>query len=287
MTGPIGVLEGLIGAAIGILVPNGQRQGGAQRPSFEQPGEHLDPVRFLAARVAAGAVARQVLESLGSIEVVAWVDTVQELKATVDPMLVEHAAVERNLVRCPDPQAAVQMEQRIREIRATGDTVGGVVRAVARGVPAGLGDPVFDKLDADLAKAMLSLPAAKGFEVGSGFEGTMLRGSAHNDLFVPTQPGIGTATNRSGGIQGGISNGMPIELAVAFKPVATIFQEQDTVNDRGEATTVRPRGRHDPCVLPRAVPIVESMICLVLVDHWLRWRGQVGAAPPVPLREGE
>ncbi|TNE84963.1 MAG: chorismate synthase [Deltaproteobacteria bacterium] len=240
--------------------------------------------RETAARVAAGAVARQVLESLGNVEVVAWVDTVQELTAAVDPDAVTVADVDSNLVRCPDSEAAALMEARIRQIRAEGDTVGGVVRAVARGVPAGLGDPVFDKLDADLAKAMISLPAAKGFEVGSGFAGTALKGSAHNDLFVPENGGIATTTNRSGGIQGGISNGMPIELAVAFKPVATIFHEQDTVNDRGEATTVRPRGRHDPCVLPRAVPIVEAMMCLVLADHWLRWRGQVGAPPPVPLR---
>ena len=142
-----------------------------------------------------------------------------------------------------------------------------------------------DKLDADLAKALISLPAAKGFEVGSGYAGTRLRGTAHNDRFVPDEVrGISTATNRSGGIQGGISNGMPIELSVAFKPVATVFRPQDTVDDRGEATTLRSRGRHDPCVLPRAVPIVEAMVCLVLADHRLRWRGQVGEPPPVPLR---
>ena len=161
-----------------------------------------------------------------------------------------------------------------------------MVRAVARGVPAGLGDPVFDKLDADLAKAMMSLPAAKGVEIGSGFAGTRLTGTAHNDVFVPDPDrGIATATNRSGGIQGGISNGMPLLLAVAFKPVATVFHDQRTVTDAGEATTVRPRGRHDPCVLPRAVPIVEAMLALVLADHWLRWRGQVGTPPPIPLRD--
>ncbi len=246
--------------------------------------------RETVARVAAGAVARQVLAHLASAtgrpapQVVAWVDRVQDIPSVVDSATVGHQDVDANPVRCPDPVAAAAMEARIREVRKAGDTIGGVVRAVARDVPAGLGIPVFDKLEADLAKAMLSLPAAKGFESGSGFAGTLLRGSEHNDIFVPdAHRGIGTTTNRSGGIQGGISNGMPIELAVAFKPVATLFQEQPTVDVSGQATTVRPKGRHDPCVLPRAVPMVEAMMCLVLADHWLRWRGQVGAAPPVPL----
>ena len=191
------------------------------------------------------------------------------------------------MVRQVDPAAAERFDARIRAAKAEGDTVGGVVRAVARGVPAGLGEPVFDKLDAELARAMLSLPAAKGFEVGSGYAGTRCTGREHNDAFVPDAArGIATATNRSGGIQGGISNGMPIELSVAFKPVATVFHEQPTVDDHGRATTIRPRGRHDPCVLPRAVPIVEAMISLVLADHWLRWRGQVGRPPPVPLQRG-
>jgi chorismate synthase len=235
-------------------------------------------------RVAAGAVARQVLESLGAVEVVAWVDQVGELAAQVDSSVVTMEQVDSNLVRCPDPVAAKAMESRIREVRAKGNTVGGVVRCVVRGIPAGLGEPVFDKLDAELAKALMSLPACKGVEVGSGFEGAQRTGVEHNDPFVSTpQGGISTSTNHSGGIQGGISNGMPILLAAAFKPVATIFQEQDTVNTQGEETTIRPRGRHDPCVVPRAVPMVESMVCLVLVDHWLRWRGQVGDPPPVPL----
>jgi chorismate synthase len=243
--------------------------------------------RETAARVAAGAVARQVLRALGPVEVVAWVDTVAELRASVDSERVQAQEVYASEVRCPDPEAAGRFSAAILAARKQGDTLGGVVRCVARGVPAGLGEPVFDKLDADLAKAMLSLPAAKGFEVGSGFEGTRLRGSTHNDLFVPDPVlGISTRTNRSGGIQGGISNGMPIELAVAFKPVATIFHPQETVTDAGERTTLRARGRHDPCVLPRATPIVEAMVCLVLVDHWLRWRGQVGEPPPVPLRSG-
>jgi len=240
--------------------------------------------RETVARVAAGAVARQVLQTLGAVEVVAWVDRVHDVQARVDPATVTLEAVEAHPTRCPDPDAAAEMEAKIRWARSQGDTVGGVVRCVARGVPAGLGDPVFDKLESDLGKACLSLPAAKGFESGSGFAGTRMTGSQHNDVFVPDRVrGVGTATNRSGGIQGGISNGMPIEIAVAFKPVATLFQEQDTVDRAGRPTTIRPKGRHDPCVLPRAVPMVEAMVCLVLVDHWLRWRGQVGEAPPVPL----
>ena len=236
--------------------------------------------RETAARVAAGAIARQVLAHLGDVEIVAWVQQVAGDRAEVDPSSLDRAAVDANEVRCPDPEAADRFRTRILEAKRSGDTVGGIVAAVARGVPAGLGDPVFDKLDADLAKAMISLPAAKGFEIGSGFEGTRLTGKQHNDLFVPSEEGVRTTTNRSGGIQGGISNGMPIEMAVAFKPVSTVFVEQATVTDTGEATTLTPRGRHDPCVLPRAVPIVEAMTAIVLLDHWLRWRGQVGA----PLR---
>ncbi len=240
--------------------------------------------RETVARVAAGAVARQVLRSLGAVEVVAWVDRVHDVSAVVDPATVRLEEVEAHPTRCPDPEAAPRMEAKIRWARGEGDTVGGVVRCVARGVPAGLGDPVFDKLEADLAKACMSLPAAKGFESGSGFAGTWMTGRAHNDPFVPDGAGgVATTSNRSGGIQGGISNGMPIEIAVAFKPVATVFHEQDTVDRAGNATTVRPRGRHDPCVLPRAVPMVEAMVCLVLVDHWLRWRGQVGAPPQRPF----
>jgi len=239
--------------------------------------------RETAARVAAGAVARQVLETLGEVDVVAWVDRVGQIVADVDSDTVIHAAVDANPVRCPDPLAAAAMEARILEIRKAGDTIGGVVRCVARGVPAGLGEPVFDKLDADLAKAMISLPAAKGFECGSGYDSLSFTGTAHNDIFVPEAGGIATATNRSGGIQGGISNGMPIEISVAFKPVATVFKAQKTVGRDGKSAMIKSRGRHDPCVLPRAVPIVESMMCLVLLDHWLRWRAQVGEPPPVPL----
>ncbi|TVQ87347.1 MAG: chorismate synthase [Deltaproteobacteria bacterium] len=231
-------------------------------------------------RVAAGAIARQILEHLGPVQVVAWVERVHDISAQVEVDRVSSRAVDAHPVRCPDPEAAALMEARIREVRRDGDTVGGVIRCVARGVPAGLGAPVFDKLEADLARGLLSLPACKGFEIGSGYPGTFLKGSQHNDAFVPDGlGGVATKTNRSGGIQGGISNGMPIVLSAAFKPVATIFKEQQTVNDRGEAVLVKPRGRHDPCVLPRAVPMVEAMVCLVLADHWLRWRGQVGSAP--------
>jgi chorismate synthase len=164
------------------------------------------------------------------------------------------------------------MEALIREVRADGDTIGGVVRAVARNVPAGLGEPVFDKLDAELAKAMLSLPAAKGFEIGSGFSGTRLRGSQHNDAFEVRDGRVRTRTNHAGGVLGGISTGEDIHLAVAFKPVATIFRPQDTVDVHGQPATIQPRGRHDPCVVPRAVPLVEAMLALVLADHALRLR---------------
>ncbi len=176
-------------------------------------------------------------------------------------------------MRCPDPAAAERMEEAIDAARRKGDSLGGVVSCVARNVPAGLGEPVFDKLDAELAGAMLSLPAAKGFEVGSGFAGTRLSGSEHNDAFVPGADGsVRTATNLSGGIQGGISNGETIQMRIAFKPTATIRIAQDTVDNEGSAVVLEAGGRHDPCVLPRAVPMVEAMTCLVLADHWLRQR---------------
>lgn len=300
-----GLFEGeTLGTSLALLIPNTDADPRAYadfqdryRPSHADftydakygrrawAGGGRASARETAARVAAGAVARQVLESLGPVEIVAWVDRVADLACEVDSGTVTSAEVDGSVVRCPDPAAAAAMKARIEQARAAQDTVGGVVRCVARGVPAGLGEPVFDKLDAELAKAMISLPAAKGFEVGSGFAGTELTGMQHNDRFVPDpRLGIATQTNRSGGIQGGISNGMPIEISVAFKPVATVFQEQATVDQAGRPVIVRPRGRHDPCVLPRAVPIVEAMMALVLVDHWLRWRGQVGVPPPVPLK---
>lgn len=230
-------------------------------------------------RVAAGAIAKAVLSSFG-VEVVAWVEKVHHVRAEVDPELVTAAMVESNIVRCPDPAAAETMLRRIEEVRKEGNSVGGVIGCVARGVPAGWGEPVFDKLEADLAKAVMSLPACKGFEVGSGFSGTDLTGEEHNDPFQASgeeldasgKALVTTPTNRSGGIQGGISNGMPIVLRAAFKPTATIMREQQTVTDEHENTTLTGRGRHDPCVLPRAVPMVEAMVALVLVDHALRQR---------------
>lgn len=227
--------------------------------------------RETVARVAAGAVARQVLTARHpGLEVVAWVSQVGEVEVDVDPLTVTTAAVDAHPTRCPDPDGAARMEARIQAAQKARDTVGGVVTCVARGVPAGWGDPVFDKLDADLAKGMMSLPAAKGVEVGSGFRGLLMSGSEHNDAFVMEGGDVRTRTNHSGGVQGGISNGMPVLVRVAFKPVATHFREQETVTWDGQATTFTARGRHDPCVLPRAVPIVEAMCCLVLCDHMMR-----------------
>jgi chorismate synthase len=223
-------------------------------------------------RVAAGAVARAFLREAAGVEVLAWVKRVHEVEAKVDVEKATLGEVEASLVRCPDPAASGEMVRRIDAARERGDSLGGVVECVARGVPVGLGEPVFDKLEADLAKALMSLPASKGFEVGSGFEGTRLTGIEHNDPFLPGADGPRTASNRSGGIQGGISNGEPIVLRVAFKPTATIAQAQQTVSRQGEAAVLEARGRHDPCVLPRAVPMVEAMVCLVLADHWLRQR---------------
>ncbi|MCW5809337.1 MAG: chorismate synthase [Deltaproteobacteria bacterium] len=221
-------------------------------------------------RVAAGAIAEQLLARWG-VELVAWVDEVAGIAAAVDGDAVTRAAVDANDIRCPDPAVAAAMIERVEVARKDGDSVGGVVRAVARGVPAGWGEPVFDKLEADLARAMMSIPAVKGVENGSGFAGTRLTGSQHNDPFYRRADGrIGTRTNHSGGIQGGISNGEPITLRIAFKPTATIMRPQDTVDRDGNATVLAPRGRHDPCVLPRAVPIVEAMLALVLADHALR-----------------
>jgi len=226
--------------------------------------------RETAGRVAAGAIAQQLLARHG-VSIVAWVDEVQGIAASVDDASVTRTAVDTTDVRCPDAVAAAKMTERIERARKDGDSVGGVIRAVARGVPAGWGEPVFDKLEADLAKAMLSIPAVKGVENGSGFAGTLLTGSEHNDVFYRRDDGaIGTRTNRSGGVQGGISNGEPITLRIAFKPTATIMRAQDTVDPDGNPTVLSPKGRHDPCVLPRAVPIVEAMFALVLADHALR-----------------
>ena len=222
-------------------------------------------------RVAAGAVAKKVLSILYSnFEIVAYVAQIHEIITKINRSSVKMKNVEKNAVRCPDVAAAKRMESLIGQIRDEGDSVGGVIECVVRGIPAGLGEPVFDKLEADLAKAMLSLPATKGFEIGSGFAATHMRGSEHNDPFEMRGGKIRTATNNSGGVQGGISNGEEIYFRVAFKPTATIAHEQKTVNTSHKQTRLAARGRHDPCVLPRAVPIVEAMASLVLCDHALR-----------------
>ncbi len=225
-------------------------------------------------RVAAGAIAKKILRERHGVEVLACVQRVQRILARVDPETVKLKDIEANLVRCPDAVAAEKMIRLIERMRKAGDTVGGVVVGVARGVPPGWGEPVFDRLEAELAKAMLSLPASKGFDIGSGFDGILLTGTQHNDPFRSKGGKVYTTANRSGGIQGGISNGQTIYFRVAFKPVATVMVEQETVDVNFKNTTLKARGRHDPCVLPRAVPMVEAMTALVLVDHALRHKAQ-------------
>ncbi len=235
--------------------------------------------RETVARVAAGALAEDLLHRWRGIEIVAWVDRVHDVDATdIDGESLDRTQVDAHAVRCPDATAAAAMTAAIEDARRRGDTVGGIVRAVVRGVPAGLGEPVFDKLTAELAHAMMSLPASRGFEIGEGFAATRMRGTTHNDAFIPAPerapgPPVATRTNHSGGIQGGISNGETIRFAVAFKPVATVFVPQDTVTRDGEPMVLQSRGRHDPCVLPRAVPMVEAMAALVIVDQLLRQLG--------------
>jgi chorismate synthase len=291
-----GVHDGLtLGSPIALLVRNADARSGdyqeirqAFRPSHADytyqakygvraaAGGGRASARETIGRVASGAIARKLLALQAQIEIVAFVKQVHDLVATVDAGTVTRQDVDANIVRCPDAAAADQMIALIDQARADGDSLGGVVEAVARHVPAGLGEPVFDKLHADLGKALLSIPACKGFEVGSGFAGTRLHGSEHNDIFYAEDGRIRTRTNRSGGIQGGISNGEDIIVRAAFKPVATILREQETVDAEGNPTLLKPRGRHDPCVLPRAVPIVEAMMALVLADHFLRQRALGG-----------
>jgi chorismate synthase len=240
------------------------------------PGGGRASARETVGRVAAGAIAKKLLRKTYGVEILAYVKQVRQIAAAVDPERVTAAAIESNIVRCPDTAAAAKMIRLIEKMRKAGDTVGGIVEGVALGVPAGWGEPVFDRLEADLAKAMLSLPASKGFDVGSGFGGTLLTGAQHNDPFRAKRGKVYTTANRSGGIQGGISNGQTVYFRVAFKPVATIMREQDTVDTDFRNTTLKGRGRHDPCVLPRAVPIVEAMTALVLIDHALRHKAQCG-----------
>jgi len=228
-------------------------------------------------RVAGAVVAKQVFRKLlPKLEVVAYVKQVHKLVADVDPGRVKFKEVEGNIVRWPDSKDAARVIRLIEKMRSQGDSVGGVIECVVRHLPPGLGMPVFDRLEADLAKAMLSLPATKGFEIGSGFSSASMKGSEHNDAFYLQGGRVRTRSNRSGGVQGGISNGEDLIFRVAFKPVATIAQEQQTVSVSGKSARLRARGRHDPCVLPRAVPIVEAMAYLVLADHYLRQRAQCG-----------
>jgi chorismate synthase len=299
-----GVLDGqTLGTPIGITVQNQDQRSDAYaemqtayRPSHADftydakygvravAGGGRSSARETIGRVAAGAIAKNVLKDrLPAYECVAYVKIVRDIEATI-----QHPAssikdlretVESNIVRTADPVAAEKMIALIKEMQSEGNSVGGVIECIVRGVCAGLGEPVFDKLEADLAKAMLSLPATKGFEIGSGFAGTQMTGLQHNDEFFTDEAGrIRTRTNRSGGVQGGISNGEDIVFRVAFKPTATVLQEQKTVTKDGEATTLKARGRHDPCVLPRAVPMVEAMVHLVLCDHLLRHQAQCGAS---------
>lgn len=219
--------------------------------------------RETASRVVAGAIAKQFL---APISIQAYVSSVGTLTMNTPPSQVDFSTIEENPVRCPDPKMAKEMEAHIKQIRKEGDTVGGIITCVIKNVPVGLGEPAFDKLHAELGKAMLSINAVKGFEYGSGFVGTQMKGSEHNDLFNTDGT---TQTNRSGGIQGGISNGMDIYFNVAFKPVATIMQHQETINSKGEKVDMQGKGRHDPCVVPRAVPIVEAMAAIVLADFSL------------------
>lgn len=231
-------------------------------------------------RVAAGAIAEKWLRETYGTEIVAWVSAVGDIEAPeVDVLKINRAEVDRHIVRCPDAVTAERMEGLIKEVLAAKDSTGGILTCVCRNVPIGLGEPVFDKLEARLAQAMLSLPATKGFDIGSGFAGTRLRGSRHNDPFVKKGEGLGTRTNFSGGVQGGISNGEPIVFRVAFKPVATIGMPQETVDFDGDEVTLEAKGRHDPCVVPRAIPIVESMAALVLIDMALRQRARQVVSP--------
>jgi len=288
-----GVFNGVTtGTPISLLIKNQNKKSKdydefakLYRPShadftYQQKYKVRDPAgggrssaRMTASNVAAGAIALKVISEMG-IQVYSWVESVADIQSKLELGDVNEELIESNLVRCPDENAAKKMEQAILKARKEGDTLGGVVRCLVKNMPVGLGEPLFDKLEADLAKAMLSINASKGFEFGSGFEGTKMKGSEHNDLFYKDETSVKilTQTNYSGGIQGGISNGMDLDFRVAFKPVATIMQKQKTINIDGEEVEYNGRGRHDPCVLPRAVPIVDAMTALVLCDHYLRFK---------------
>ncbi|MGK2944589.1 MAG: chorismate synthase [Desulfuromonadales bacterium] len=286
-----GVEDGLtLGTPIGLLVHNKDQRPGdygemsqVPRPSHADftyqakygtrasSGGGRSSARETIGRVAAGAIAEKILREEWGVEIVAWVSSVGAEQADViDPDTVSRVQVDATLSRCPDKPSAERMEKLVREVLAAKDSIGGVVSCVCRNVPTGWGEPVFDKLEAMLAQAMLSLPATKGFEIGSGFAGTQLRGSQHNDPFVQKGDRLGTLTNHAGGVLGGISSGESVLFRVAFKPVATIGQPQRTAGFDGKPVTLEAKGRHDPCVVPRAVPIVESMAALVLLDLAMR-----------------
>ena len=290
-----GIFEGkTIGTPIGFIIKNEDQKPkdyehnkDVYRPSHadytydakygtrDYRGGGLSSARETISRVVGGAIAKLILKQSG-ITINAYTSQVGEIKLLKDYHALDFTKTETNTVRCPDQLIAEAMIHHIEQVKKAGDTIGGIISCVIKGTPAGLGEPVFDKLHADLGKAMLSINAVKGFEYGSGFDGARMKGSEHNDAFVtsdfqrPTSDGVATKTNHSGGIQGGISNGEDIYFRVAFKPVATIMQKQDTINNKGEAAEIMGKGRHDACVLPRAVPIVEAMAALVVVDFLLR-----------------
>ncbi|MBI2759867.1 MAG: chorismate synthase [Chloroflexi bacterium] len=286
-----GVYDGVtLGTPISLYIPNEDQRSGDYREVEEKyRPSHADytydakygvrdyrgggrtSARETAGRVAAAAIARRLLALRHGVEIVAWVSKVRDITVECDIESVSRDQVERTPIRCPDLEIAAEMIAAVEAARKDGNSLGGVVTCAVRGCPPGWGEPVFDRLEADLAKGMLSLPASKGFEIGSGFAGTDLTGIEHNDEFYMEGDRVRTRTNRSGGVQGGITNGETIYFRVAFKPTATVMREQRTVTRHHEETTIQGRGRHDPCVLPRAVPMVEAMAALVLADHALRY----------------
>lgn len=287
-----GVVDGITtGTPISLLIPNQDQRSKdySQLQSIFRPS-HADytyqkkygirdvagggrsSARITAGHVAAGAIARKVLQQALGTDIVAYVKSIQDLSMSLSSESIDASLIEKTPVRCPDLALAEEMIAKIEQARKNGDSLGGIVECRINSVPVGLGEPIFDKLEADLAKAMMAINASKAFEIGSGFAGTLSSGSSHNDVFINEAGQVKTRTNNSGGVLGGISNGMPIVFRVAFKPTPTIIKEQETVNLEGEETIFHGRGRHDPCVLPRAVPIVEAMASLVLCDHFLRYR---------------
>jgi chorismate synthase len=289
-----GVERGItLGTPIGLFVKNRDQRPGDYKEMSQVPRpSHADftyqkkygirassgggrsSARETIGRVGAGAIAEKVLREWHGIEIVSWVSGVGDIEVEIDEMTISRDQVDTNDVRCPDQEVAARMMDSIVAARNDADSIGGIVSCVCRNVPAGWGEPVFEKMEAKLAQAMMSIPATKGFEIGSGFAGTRMRGSSHNDPFVQKGDRLGTSSNRSGGVQGGISNGEPIVFRIAFKPPATIGTAQQTADFTGNSTVLEAKGRHDPCVVPRAVPIVETMAALVLMDFALRQKSR-------------